>query len=107
MFIILICQSNNNKCKELEKLAFENTLIKGRNLQKFIIDTTEILKTKKDNAYSIWYGDIKVFKYVNDIFGRDTGDNLLKYWSDYLKQDLKEGEVFGRLNADIFVALRT
>lgn len=46
--------------------------------------------------------DIKNFKYVNEIFGYDVGDKLLKYWADGINKTIRDGEVFARFNVEQF-----
>lgn len=47
--------------------------------------------------------DIQKFKLVNDLYGVETGDFLLKYFADsFRKRILEEPKVIGRMGADIF-----
>lgn len=66
-------------------------------------------KLRRENPgrkYSLWYCDIKRFKYINDIFGFDMGDRLLRHWCDLVAADTREGETFCRISADNLISLR-
>lgn len=76
------------------------------NFDSFKRDVKAILGTKGSKKYSLWYCDLKNFKYINDIYGYDIGDQLLRFWSDVFAHSLREGEAFARINADNFTALR-
>ena len=58
--------------------------------------------TNKDTSYSIAYFDIKDFKMVNDIFGSEMGDNVLKRVANWIIQNASDGWIYGRLGGDAF-----
>lgn len=105
-FILMIRHYNNRARKELERLAFADPLTGGRNLQRFMIDVRKLLAETPQERYAICYGDIKGFKYINDIFGRGTGDQLLRYLWNIMEDESQEREFCARSSADIFVAIR-
>ncbi len=105
-FIIHIKQVHKNNRKILERLAFMDPLTGRRNYQKFLLDAAELLKNTNNVKYAVFYCDIKAFKTINDMFGRDTGDRLLRYLSDFIHEITQEGEVTGRINGDIFVGVQ-
>ncbi|MFW6366428.1 MAG: EAL domain-containing protein [Spirochaetota bacterium] len=45
------------------------------------------------------------FKYINDTFGTDVGDSIIKEFALRLKELLRNSDLVGRLNGDIFVCL--
>ncbi len=104
-FVILIWEVNEKGRKKLEVLAFKDPLTGQRNRRKFVIDAEKLLKKHPRANYSLCYSDIKDFKYVNDLFGRNMGDRLLRYWANHLAANTREEEAFGRLASDIFVTL--
>ena len=105
LFIALIRLLNNRRRKELEHMAFVDPVTGRGNYQQFLQTAEEILKDNRDARLALCYADIIGFKYVNDLFGRDVGDRLLRYWSDALEESRLPGEAFARVSADIFVAL--
>lgn len=58
------------------------------------------LRDYPDRKYSVWYCDIKRFKYVNNVYGYEAGDRLLKYWAELLNREIRPGETFCRISGD-------
>lgn len=106
LFILLIHQVNSKNRKVLEELAFVDSVTRQRNYQKFAIDAEAILEHANGAHYALCYSDIKGFKYINDLFGRDVGDHLLRYWANIQETVSQEGEISARISADAFVSLR-
>lgn len=104
--LIRIRRMGERSRRELEKLAFVDSLTGYRNEQKFMIDAEEAIRKNSEENYAILYADIKNFKYVNEIFGYDVGDKLLKYWADGINKTIRDGEVFARFNVDNLVSIR-
>ena len=62
--------------------------------------------TERSGAgYSVVALNIHNFKYVNDLFGRASGDRVLCFVADAVSDQLKEGEFFCRDAADLFYIL--
>lgn len=88
------------------KIQFQDKLTSSLNYEGFKLKVQEILKADKTRGYSIWYCDIKNFKYINDIYGYDLGDRLLIYWADIVRNKLGANGVFCRASADhIYILL--
>ena len=47
-----------------------------------------------------------IFKYINDVFGYKYGDEILINYAATISNELRTGEVLGRVSADNFVILR-
>lgn len=66
----------------------------------------QILAADREGAaagsYAVAYFDVLRFKAVNDLFGKDEGDRLLRFISQGIKNELRVGEVACRLSADRF-----
>ncbi len=75
------------------------------NLSKFKLDATRLLAARAGRRYGLWHCDFRNFKYVNDMYGYDVGNRLLKYWADLLAANLGPDEAFTRASADNFVLL--
>ena len=76
------------------------------NFAKFKEDAVRLLETRGDRRYSLWYCDIRNFKFINDIYGYDTGDELLNYWAEIIADGAHPDETFGRISGDNFAMLR-
>ncbi len=106
LFFLLIRSANNKNRAALEKIAFVDPLTGHKNYQKFLLDAEEILKNAKGVRYALCFSDIRRFKYVNDLFGRDVGNQMLRYRADFQQIISQEREVCSRVGEDAFVALR-
>ncbi len=60
------------------------------------------ISNDKDTSYSIAYFDIKDFKMVNDIFGKDVGDNVLVRVANWLRENARDDWSYGRIGGDAF-----
>lgn len=105
-FIILISIVNRRNRKVLEHLAFVDPVTGHKNFNRFLLDAEKILRHAHNENYAICYCDIKNYKYINDVFGRDVGDRMLRYLADFQNTISLEGEVCARISEDEFVALR-
>lgn len=92
--------------RALEYRAEYDDLTGYYNFSRFKADAAKILERRGNSRYSLWYSDLRNFKLVNDMFGYDFGDRILKYWADVLAEECGEGEIFARVSADHFVSLR-
>lgn len=91
--------------KSIEKYAYEDKLTKCRNLTKFNIDGERILQAKKNGSYAIVSLDIDKFKTINDMYGYETGNQLLEQLAECLTQSLDSDEIVCRASGDNFVIL--
>ena len=54
-------------------------------------------------AYAVVCFDVERFKVINDVFGVEEGNRLLRYIAEIIRQKAKPGDIFGRAGADQFV----
>lgn len=95
----------NENAQIIEKLAFEDSLVGCRNLNKFMIDAESILTKNHDTKYAIIQFDVNKFKMINEMFGYDEGNRALKHISNVVANNLNESEIYARANNDNFVIL--
>jgi diguanylate cyclase (GGDEF)-like protein len=62
---------------------------------------------RPDDCHQIIYFDLDNLQLVNDTFGREAGDAVLKRFSQLLEEDLPRSAVVSRLTADEFCILLT
>lgn len=80
-------------------------LTSGINYEKFLRDSQNRL-LKVPGAYAVFYADILNFKYINDTFGYDVGDNLLMFISQKLREKVKSVDgLYARVSADNYAVL--
>ena len=73
------------------------------NKKAFCHRTAEIIGQHPDTEFEIMRFNIVRFKVINDLFGEETGDKLLKYVAHFLKSIKLEPCAYGRLYADNFL----
>ena len=95
------------KIKSIEHKAYIDPLTGLNNRQSFY----ERFKEKFDEALrtgdtlAVLYLDIDKFKFLNDHYGHDYGDQLLTAFAKRLKNSLKADDLIGRVGGDEFVAV--
>ncbi len=95
------------KTEELEVLANTDPLTGLNNRRKF----TQILNQELERyhrykqSFSILSIDIDRFKKINDTYGHDTGDKVLKQFSGILKSSVRRSDCSGRWGGEEFVLL--
>lgn len=95
---IIYCWEKSNK------KIYTDTLTKC-NSRAACLDVLDYLEDNKNEDIMIVYMDLNRFKWVNDTYGHEKGDKLLKIFAERLMQTLgKEGFV-GRMGGDEFVAV--
>lgn len=100
--LILYIMINDEKAKKaLTKLAYYDELTGIPNKNLFYTKATEILQqnTKK---YAYVAVDINKFKIVNDLFGYEQGDKLLKHIANVIQESIGSAEIAARISADVF-----
>ncbi len=90
--------------KKSDKKIYTDVLT-GCNSRAACLDLLDYLEDYKKQQITIIYMDLNNFKWVNDTYGHDKGDELLKRFSNVLTKTLgKEGFV-GRMGGDEFIAV--
>ncbi|MBC3889249.1 EAL domain-containing protein [Acetobacterium paludosum] len=102
LFLIILIFQNRSKNK-LAKIAFEDEVTGGNNWQKFKLEATEMLGKKDQRSYVLLTFDIDQFRFINEAYGLDRGNELLKLIMDILKANLGKNETCARVSADHFV----
>lgn len=82
--------------------ATHDTLTGLYNKDYFCEQTNEVLDSNPDKDYYIIVTDVKNFKIVNDVFGVESGDSLLKKIAEITSSIGGEDCIYGRLTGDKF-----
>lgn len=102
-FLNLIDTTEKHLAFEKEKfLATHDALTGLYNKDYFSVKVAEILKEKTDVDWLLLCSNIKDFKLINDLFGIEKGNEVLKMQADTLKEQCGEGIVYGRIGGDKF-----
>ncbi len=90
---------------ELETLANEDPLTSIANRRRFF-EKANILFSKSRSDFLPFYlfaADIDKFKEINDTFGHDIGDEVIRVFVDIVKSELGIDSCFARFGGDEFV----
>ena len=94
--------------RQLERLAFVDPVTNGRNRTSFEIDAGGAVRAALPGTYVLVWLDIQKFKVINDFFGVEMGDRVLRHCYETVEAHLENGEYVARLAADGFnLLLRT
>lgn len=92
--------------KELQEryrhLASFDSLTNIYNRQFFFEEAERFMKRNPERKYIIICSDIRQFKGINDIFGVETGDRILRTIADEMVQSDDGDRVYGRVGGDSF-----
>lgn len=91
--------------KTLYDITTKDPLTSAYNFETFKKKAQKLL-TQTTKKYSLSYVDFADFKYINDVFGYKYGDEILINYAATISNELRTGEVLGRVSADNFVILR-
>lgn len=70
---------------------------------KFLENVNKVLCRNENHQYAMISCDITKFKLINDLYGHDEGNRILKMFADTLNNTTHEDEHFGRMYADNFI----
>lgn len=102
-FLNLIDTTEKRLAFEKERfLATHDTLTGLYNQSHFAVKVAEVLQQTPDMNWLLLSSNIKDFKLINDLFGLEKGNEVLKMEADLLKKYCGEGIVYGRIGGDKF-----
>ena len=87
--------------EELEYVATHDTMTEIYNRREFFRLAKEKFKTTKNDLYIVMI-DIDNFKDINDTYGHDMGDKVIKEFAGLVKKHIKKDSVFGRIGGEEF-----
>ncbi|HBF9320362.1 TPA: bifunctional diguanylate cyclase/phosphodiesterase [Clostridioides difficile] len=104
LIFYIIYDKLNFKIK-LQKIAYTDNLTGANTIDKFVIDANKILCKNTQVKYALLYIDIDKFKYINDLFGYEVGNEILRNLTKIIKSNIFEEEMFARISADNFIII--
>lgn len=70
-----------------------------------ILDRQKALADRKRVPFSVCYVDLDHFKQINDRYGHEWGDRVLRRFSQVVIADMRDGDYFGRLGGEEFLLI--
>lgn len=105
--ILGIITDINNKKKtslQLSQKASYDFLSQLYNRSTFLKELQKLLDMKRVNeSYAVLFIDVDDFKFINDRYGHNVGDEVIKYVADTLKDCVGNNGIAGRFGGDEFV----
>ncbi|MBQ7908321.1 MAG: EAL domain-containing protein [Elusimicrobiaceae bacterium] len=107
VLLIFILRMQYQSSKALYQMGFVDPLTKTDNLNAFRLKFSKTAEDFKAKGVPVALALVNVnrFKAVNDIYGFEQGDQILKQVAEALQGGLEEGELFCRSGADVFLLL--
>jgi diguanylate cyclase (GGDEF)-like protein len=105
----VLLEVQEQKAENLEKIAYMDPLTNALNRRRY----EEIFREKIFEAHksttplSIMMLDLDRFKAVNDTFGHEIGDHVLKKFSDLIHHTIRANDTFARIGGEEFSLLLT
>ncbi len=91
----------------LEYKAAHDQLTDIYNRQKIdeVLETLCLYAGRRKESVGVIMFDIDHFKKVNDTYGHDAGDEVLKVLATVVKSTIREGDIFGRWGGEEFILI--
>lgn len=95
------------KASMLERIAFEDSLTGLFNRRRVYTSLQNNLEVaaRYNRPLSLILLDIDHFKHINDTYGHDVGDQVLKDFADLLSPLLRKADIFGRWGGEEFLII--
>lgn len=93
------------QAEKLREIAYVDPVTEGSNRARFTIDAEKAISTSPPNTYALVSFDIQRFKVINDTFGIEAGDRVIKHVYQSIANRLSSGEFVARFASDVFAIL--
>lgn len=91
--------------RKLEHIAFVDEVTGGATIQRFYVQADALMNAQGRPPYALVFTNIEKFKVLNEQFGRETCDKLLRSLWQAPQDELTAQECAGRIGADNFCIL--
>lgn len=95
------------KNEELKQIIDFDSLTGLLNRKAFINHLEDLIKNKNsyENEFALLYLDLDGFKFINDTYGHNIGDEVLKIIGQRLKNSTKKKDLTARIGGDEFIII--
>jgi diguanylate cyclase (GGDEF)-like protein/PAS domain S-box-containing protein len=108
-YVYLFSDISIRKQREDDLISFGNhdllTSLPNRNSLEFIFANALKGEESRGKNFYVMYLDLDGFKFVNDTYGHQSGDQVLKVVAKRMRNELRERDVLARVGGDEFVGL--
>lgn len=103
--IIYIYISRNKADKKMEELVFYDDLTEHYNYNRFRVKVQELLDQGVGKEYALIEADVRDFKLFNEIYGYQSGDQLLRIIMNACEAQCTKEEACSRIAGDRYILL--
>ena len=93
-----------NANEHISRIAYVDSLTGYSTWDKFVLDAKKLLQYEY-RRYALVSFDIDKFKAINDMYGHDEGNRVLKLIADTVNRNIENTETFSRINSDNYYIL--
>ena len=104
-FFAVMLLTNRIEQRRLGAMAYIDAVTEGENWNKLKIDAKKQFKRRRKKQYALVTFDIDHFKLINDIYGHNRGNELLRSILKIINKQLQKKEEIVRYSGDVFAAL--
>lgn len=90
--------------EEVSRIVYTDSITGYSTWDKFVLDAKSLLRHEY-RRYALVSFDIDKFKAINDMYGHEEGNRVLKLIADTVNRNLQDGETFSRINSDNYYIL--
>jgi len=107
LFVVILLQLlvNYRNTVRMEELAYTDAVTGGYNQNYFKIRAPELIAENSESHYLIVRFDIVNFRYINEAYGHDSADKILRSISEKFEEVYTKRELIAHINSDQFLAL--
>lgn len=103
-FLVMHNYDLNQMKSDLEQLTIKDALTGVLN-RRGAFQALESLLGITDKKFVLCYMDLNKFKMINDNFGHNIGDQVLRYFTSTFEQYINKNHIFARMGGDEFVLI--
>ena len=89
----------------IEQVTLIDPLTGLYNFTKFIVEGDKLIKSNHHDQYVLIYADINDFRYINEVYGYQTGNQVLYGIARVLEAEMRKDEICGHVNGDRFLLM--
>ncbi|MFZ7133171.1 MAG: PAS domain S-box protein [Eubacteriales bacterium] len=104
---VMIFRDVTKEKEQIEKIMFLSyrDALTGLYNRRFMEEELKRLELSRELPYAVILGDLNGLKLVNDVFGHEEGDNLLKCTADIIRDSCRQEDIIARWGGDEFLIL--
>ena len=103
--IVFMYFSIKRQHQQLEKLAQTDELtgLYNRRQTFLLLEREKKLAVRQNQPLSVAIADLDDFKYINDTYGHQVGDEVLRHVGERIKRDFRNTDIIGRIGGEEFL----